>query len=91
MSGTYVIAGGSHGIGLEIVRMLAPTADRIDVWSRTGGDLPSAAIARRYDSCQLCVTHATHTRTCKDAPCQGQPPLCGCCVERHPVSTISHT
>ena len=46
MSGTYVIAGGSHGIGLEIVRMLAPTAERIDVWSRTGGDLPSAATIR---------------------------------------------
>ena len=46
MSGTYVIAGGSHGIGLESVRMLAPTADRIEVWSRTGGDLPSAATIR---------------------------------------------
>lgn len=42
MSGNYVIAGGSHGIGLEIVRMLAPTAERIDVWSRTGDGLPSA-------------------------------------------------
>jgi NAD(P)-dependent dehydrogenase (short-subunit alcohol dehydrogenase family) len=46
MSGTYVIAGGSHGIGLEIVRLLSPTADRIDVWSRTGGDLPSAVTIR---------------------------------------------
>ena len=46
MAGTYVIAGGSHGIGLEIVRTLAPTAERIDVWSRTGGDLPSAATIR---------------------------------------------
>jgi 3-oxoacyl-[acyl-carrier protein] reductase len=46
MAGTYVIAGGSHGIGLELVRMLAPTAERIDVWSRTGGDLPSAATIR---------------------------------------------
>jgi len=46
MPGTYVIAGGSRGIGLEIVRMLAPTADRIDVWSRTSGDLPSAAAIR---------------------------------------------
>lgn len=41
MSGTYVIAGGSHGIGLEIVRLLAPTAERIDVWSRTSDGLPS--------------------------------------------------
>lgn len=46
MSGTYVIAGGSHGIGLELVRMLAPTADRIDVWSRTADALPSAACIR---------------------------------------------
>ena len=36
---TYVIAGGSSGIGLELVRLLAPTAARIDVWSRTPGDL----------------------------------------------------
>jgi NAD(P)-dependent dehydrogenase (short-subunit alcohol dehydrogenase family) len=28
-SGTYVIAGGSSGIGLELVRMLAPRAARI--------------------------------------------------------------
>lgn len=42
MSGTYVIAGGSHGIGLEIVKLLAPTAARIDVWSRTSGELPVA-------------------------------------------------
>ena len=28
----YVIAGGSSGIGLELVRLLAPTAARIDVW-----------------------------------------------------------
>ncbi|MFM7292547.1 MAG: SDR family NAD(P)-dependent oxidoreductase [Planctomycetia bacterium] len=46
MPGTYVIAGGSHGIGLELVRMLAPTADRIDVWSRTADGLPSAACIR---------------------------------------------
>ena len=35
----YVIAGGSSGIGLELVRLLAPTAARIDVWSRTPGAL----------------------------------------------------
>ena len=46
MSGTYVIAGGSHGIGLELVRMLAPTADCIDVWSRTSDGLPSDANVR---------------------------------------------
>lgn len=46
MSGTYVIAGGSHGIGLEIVRLLAPTAERIDVWSRTSDGLPSSSSVR---------------------------------------------
>jgi len=48
MSGTYVIAGGSHGIGLEIVRMLAPTSERIDVWSRTSEGLPSTANVRHF-------------------------------------------
>ena len=37
--GTYLIAGGSRGIGLELVRLLAPSADRIDVWSRSAGEL----------------------------------------------------
>jgi 3-oxoacyl-[acyl-carrier protein] reductase len=46
MSGTYVIAGGSHGIGLEIVRLLAPTGARIDVWSRTSDGLPSTDTIR---------------------------------------------
>ena len=50
MPGTYVIAGGSHGIGLEIVRMLAPSAGRIDVWSRTADGLPSAAGIRHLPS-----------------------------------------
>jgi NAD(P)-dependent dehydrogenase (short-subunit alcohol dehydrogenase family) len=36
---TYLVAGGSRGIGLELVRMLAPTAARIDVWSRSADDL----------------------------------------------------
>ena len=35
----YLIAGGSRGIGLELVRLLAPTASRIDVWSRSTDDL----------------------------------------------------
>jgi 3-oxoacyl-[acyl-carrier protein] reductase len=48
MSGTYVIAGGSHGIGLELVRLLAPTAARIDVWSRTSGALPGADGIRHF-------------------------------------------
>lgn len=35
MSGNYVIAGGSKGIGLELVRWLESTAERIDVVSRS--------------------------------------------------------
>lgn len=33
--GSYLIAGGSRGVGLELVRLLAPSAQRIDVWSRS--------------------------------------------------------
>ena len=40
----YLIAGGSRGIGLELVRLLAPSASRIDVWSRTPGDLQTGAV-----------------------------------------------
>lgn len=35
MSGNFVIAGGSKGIGLELVKQLEPSADRIDVYSRS--------------------------------------------------------
>lgn len=45
-SGTYVIAGGSSGIGLELVRLLAPTATRVDVWSRTVGGLEPGGVVR---------------------------------------------
>jgi NAD(P)-dependent dehydrogenase (short-subunit alcohol dehydrogenase family) len=45
-SGTYVIAGGSSGIGLELVRMLAPSAARIDVWSRELHDLEAGGVVR---------------------------------------------
>ena len=39
MSGNFVIAGGSKGIGLELVRLLDLSADRIDVFSREIGGL----------------------------------------------------
>lgn len=45
-SETYVIAGGSGGIGLELVRLLAPTASRVDVWSRTVGGLEPGGVIR---------------------------------------------
>lgn len=45
-SGTYVIAGGSHGVGLELVRALTPGAARIDVWSRGMGDLRTDDVVR---------------------------------------------
>lgn len=40
--GNIVIAGGSKGIGLELVKLLEPGAERIDVWSRTAGELPAS-------------------------------------------------
>ena len=39
MGGNFVIAGGSKGIGLELVRLLSTTADRIDVYSREMDEL----------------------------------------------------
>ncbi|MFM7205656.1 MAG: SDR family NAD(P)-dependent oxidoreductase [Planctomycetaceae bacterium] len=44
--GSYVIAGGSHGIGAELVRLLAPAAARVDVWSRTVGELEQGVVVR---------------------------------------------
>lgn len=42
MGGNYVIAGGSGGIGAELVRRIAVTADQVFVYSRTrGGELDS--------------------------------------------------
>ena len=48
---TYVIAGGSRGIGLELVRMLAPSAARIDVWSRSAGELPPSVRGIHVNCC----------------------------------------
>ncbi len=44
--GTFVIAGGSSGIGLELVRHLARQAARIEVWSRTPGELEQDDVVR---------------------------------------------
>ena len=41
---TYLVAGGSRGIGLELVRMLAPSATRIDVWSRGADELGATGL-----------------------------------------------
>lgn len=46
MPPTYVIAGGSRGIGLELVRLLAPSAARIDVWSRGVDELHPEGVIR---------------------------------------------
>ncbi len=49
---SYLIAGGTRGIGLELVRMLAPSAARIDVWSRSAdGLLADGAI--RHHPCDI--------------------------------------
>ena len=45
-AGNYVIAGGTSGIGLEIVRLLAPASERIDVWSRSLGSLATGGVVR---------------------------------------------
>lgn len=39
MNGSFVIAGGSTGIGFELVRSLAAADQQIHVYSRTKGDL----------------------------------------------------
>lgn len=44
--GNIVIAGGSKGIGLELVKLLEPSAERIDVWSRTSDELPASSKIR---------------------------------------------
>jgi 3-oxoacyl-[acyl-carrier protein] reductase len=56
-SGTYLIAGGSSGIGLELVRLLAPTAARVDVWSRTVGGLVPGGVVR-HTACDVALPDA---------------------------------
>ena len=59
----YLIAGGSRGIGLELVRLLAPAASRIDVWSRSIDDLQTTAV----------VSHAVADFTDPSAPLPDVP------------------
>jgi NAD(P)-dependent dehydrogenase (short-subunit alcohol dehydrogenase family) len=48
MSGNYVIAGGSKGIGRELVRLLEPNADQIDVYSRSQDELNVNEVVRHH-------------------------------------------
>lgn len=49
MSGNFVLAGGSTGIGLELIQSLLDEADQIDVYSRTPGDLPDSPVIRHHE------------------------------------------
>lgn len=55
---SYLIAGGSKGIGLQLVRLLTPTASRIDVWSRSADDLAPAPPVR-HAVCDLADPQAS--------------------------------
>lgn len=48
MTGSFVVAGGSRGIGLAIVRHLAAHAARVDVWSRSGDELVPDGVVRHF-------------------------------------------
>lgn len=50
MSGNFVIAGGSKGIGLELVRRLADSANRIDVVSRQHSELTFSDKIKHHQS-----------------------------------------
>lgn len=50
--GTYLVAGGSRGIGRELVGMLAQPGRRVEVWSRTADGLePTGTV--RHTACDL--------------------------------------
>ncbi len=52
MSGNFVVAGGSKGIGLELVRWLDPVADQINVYSRNVDGL-SISNKIRHHACDF--------------------------------------
>jgi len=52
---TYLIAGGSRGIGRELVTLLTPSAERIDVWSRSADELPIGGPVHHH-ACDLTGT-----------------------------------
>lgn len=45
---TYLLIGGSHGIGLSLVQKLAAQGHEVIVLSRTNGDLPTTPSIRHY-------------------------------------------
>jgi len=48
MGGNFIIAGGSKGIGLQLVNQLRPFADRVVVYSRTRDDLDVSGNVRHH-------------------------------------------
>ncbi len=48
MGGNFVIAGGSQGIGLELVRLLGLSADQVDVYSRSVDNLKVTDRIKHY-------------------------------------------
>ncbi len=58
MSGHYVVAGGTKGIGLSIVEMLRSHAERIDVYARNQDDLVADSIVR-FHSCDFTADSIT--------------------------------
>lgn len=52
---TYLIAGGSRGIGRELVTLLAPDAERVDVWSRSADGVPVAGSVHHH-ACDITGT-----------------------------------
>lgn len=49
MQHTYLLIGGSHGIGLELARQLAQEGHKVIALSRTAGDLGAIPNAEHYE------------------------------------------